>query len=99
MNYTASFQQFVRRRLEIGAPCSLNPDEIAAVHALFKERDRLEREKIALAQDVLNGRDRQIAQAEALDEAADDCVPAMHQMANWLRARAHEKRCQAKGGD
>ncbi|MCE9664486.1 hypothetical protein LY622_13690 [Halomonas sp. M5N1S17] len=37
-------------------------------------------------------------QAEALEEAADDCVADMHQMANWLRCGAREKRRQAEGG-
>ncbi|MFI2817880.1 hypothetical protein [Vreelandella piezotolerans] len=36
--------------------------------------------------------------AEALEEAANETVPAMHQMANWLRARAAEERRKAKGG-
>lgn len=36
--------------------------------------------------------------AEALEEAAKETVPAMHKMANWLIARAAEKRRQAKGG-
>ena len=35
--------------------------------------------------------------AEALEEAAKESVPAMHKMANWLIARAAEKRCQAEG--
>ncbi|WP_339884268.1 hypothetical protein [Vreelandella maris] len=35
--------------------------------------------------------------AEALEEAAGETVPAMHQMANWLRARAADKRQQAEG--
>lgn len=37
-------------------------------------------------------------QAEALEEAAEDCVPAMHQMANWLRERADWIRRQAREG-
>lgn len=37
-----------------------------------------------------------LMQAAALEEAANETVPAMHQMANWLRARAAEKRRQAK---
>lgn len=36
--------------------------------------------------------------AEALEEAAKDTVPAMHQMANWLLARAAEERRKVKGG-
>lgn len=36
--------------------------------------------------------------AEALEEAAKETVPAMHQMANWLLARAAEERRKAKGG-
>ncbi|WP_237673660.1 hypothetical protein [Vreelandella profundi] len=36
--------------------------------------------------------------AEALEEAAKETVPAMHKMANWLIARAAEKRRQAEGG-
>lgn len=36
--------------------------------------------------------------AEALEEAANETVPAMHKMANWLRARAAEERRKAEGG-
>lgn len=36
-----------------------------------------------------------IAAAEALEEAADETVPAMHKMAHWLRARAKTYRRQA----
>ena len=89
-------------KLEQGAPCTLGPDEIAAAVNIINERERLisdrdlwkrtaqrlEREKIALAQDVLTHGEKRRAQAEALRVAADDCVPAMHQMANWLRGRA-----------
>ena len=35
--------------------------------------------------------------AEALEEAANETVPAMHKMANWLRARAAEERRKAEG--
>tara|TARA_R100000027_G_C2240344_1_gene91807 strand:- start:35 stop:979 length:945 start_codon:yes stop_codon:yes gene_type:complete len=38
-----------------------------------------------------------IQHAEALEEAAGETVPAMHKMANWLLARAAEKRQQAEG--
>ncbi|WP_286903148.1 hypothetical protein [Vreelandella sedimenti] len=38
-----------------------------------------------------------LTQAEALEEAAEDTVPAMHKMANWLLARAADKRKQAEG--
>jgi hypothetical protein len=34
--------------------------------------------------------------AEALEEAANETVPAMHKMANWLRARAAEERRKAE---
>lgn len=37
-----------------------------------------------------------IQHAEALEEAAGETVPAMHQMANWLLARAADKRKQAE---
>ncbi|TMU24574.1 hypothetical protein E0L35_10060 [Halomonas sp. ATBC28] len=36
-----------------------------------------------------------LKQAEALEEAAAETVPAMHKMANWLIARAAEKRRKA----
>lgn len=39
-----------------------------------------------------------LKQAEALEEAAGETVPAMHKMANWLIGRAAEKRRQAEGG-
>lgn len=35
-------------------------------------------------------------QASALEAAAEDCVPAMHQMAHWLRARAADIRRQSQ---
>lgn len=38
-----------------------------------------------------------IQHAEALEEAAGETVPAMHKMANWLLARAADKRKQAEG--
>lgn len=34
--------------------------------------------------------------AEALEEAANETVPAMHKMANWLRGRAAEERRKAE---
>jgi hypothetical protein len=37
------------------------------------------------------------ARAEALEEAANETVPAMHKMANWLLARAAEERRKGQG--
>lgn len=85
------------------APC-MTQTESDRLAGLLADRDawrrvaeRLEREKIALAQDVLSGRDRRIAQAEALEAAANDCVPDMHQMSHWLRGRAEQLRRAGSG--
>lgn len=39
-----------------------------------------------------------LKKAEALEEAANETVPTMHKMANWLRARVAEERRKAEGG-
>lgn len=71
----------LRGKLKQGAPCTLGPDEIDAVTRLLNQRDRLagdlelwrataqrlEREKIALAQDVLTNGEKRRAQADELE--------------------------------
>jgi hypothetical protein len=53
--------------------------------------------KVDIAALDMTNRDAE-KKAEALEEAAKDTVPAMHQMANWLLARAAEERRNVKGG-
>ncbi|MGM0927569.1 MAG: hypothetical protein ACQEXC_14280 [Pseudomonadota bacterium] len=105
----------LRGKLKQGAPCTLGPDEIAAANALLQARERLradrdlwqrtaqrlEREKIALAQDVLTHGEKRRAQAEELDRCLSSIRPGATAAAirESLYHRMRELRGETAGGE
>ena len=102
-------------KLELGAPCVLGPDEIAAAVAIINERERLisdrdlwqrtaqrlEREKIALTQDVLTHGEKRRAQAEELDRCLRRIRPGATAavIRESLYHRLRELRGETAGGE
>jgi len=108
-------ERVLRGKLELGAPCTLGPDEIHAAAALLQERERLisdrdlwqrtvqrlQREKIALAQDVLTHGEKRRAQAEELDRCLHNIRPDATAAAirESLYHRLRELRGETAGGE
>lgn len=84
----------LKRIQSIGSLLVRNLDECGNLEDMC---DLIEKWKSAIDEGPANSSEL-LQHAEALEEAAGEVVPAMHKMANWLLARADEKRRQANGG-